>query len=249
MRRTLLPALACGLLLAASHGRAADDPRMIIEKAIQAAGGEAKIAKLNAARMKQKGTMSIMGQNISVTIETVYQLPLRYKSQMQLDVNGVKIDAVQSFDGDKGWMTALGKTTDLPEEMLKALKEESYAAGVEFLLPLVKDKAYTLTSMPEIKVNGKAAVGVKVASKGHKDIELYFDKATSMPVRTLRAGIEPSTMKEAKYEVIYSDPKEMGGVKHPTKAVVHIDGQKFMELEITELKPLDKVDPKEFAKP
>jgi hypothetical protein len=78
---------------------------------------------------------------------------------------------------------------------------------------------------------------------GHRDLEPL------LPVRTLRTGIEPSTMKEAKYEVIYSDPKELGGVKHPTKAVVNIDGKKFMELEIIELKPLDKVAPKEFAKP
>lgn len=251
MRRILLASLAFTFLLAASRpGRAADDdPKAIIEKSIKESGGEEKIAKLGTARMKQKGTMTVMGQTVGLTMETVYQLPLKYRSQMELDLNGKKIEATQGFDGDKGWMTAFGKTDDLPEAQLKALKDEAYVSSVEMLLPLLKDKAFTLTALPEIKVAGKPAVGVKVASKGHKDIELYFDKTTAMPVRTVRPGLDPLTMKEVTFEVTYSDPKELGGVKHPSKAVVVADGKKFMELEVTELKPLDKINPKEFAKP
>jgi hypothetical protein len=182
--------------------------------------------------------MSLLGQEVAVTVETVYVLPLKYKSQMQATLNGVNIDAVQGCDGDKGWMVTMGMTIDLPAAALQALKDEAYVAEVEMLVPLLTNKAYTLASLAEIKVNGKAAEGVKVSAKGHKDIELYFDKATSMPV-----------MNEAKYEVTYSDFKELGGVKHPTKAVVLMDGKNFMEMEVTDVKPLDKVDDKEFAKP
>ena len=116
-------------------------------------------------------------------------------------------------------------------------------------MPLLKDKAYTLSALKEVKVNGKAAVGVKVAAKGHKDIELYFDKDSGLQVKTVRVSLDPQTMKDVSYEVIYSDIKEFNGVKHATKALVNQDGKKYMEMEITEFKALDKVDEKEFAKP
>lgn len=250
MRWPLQSCLAFALLLlAADRGRADDEPKLIIERAIKAAGGEDKLAKLKSARVKQKGTMNLSGQDVAVTMETVYVMPLKYKSQMQVTLNGVQFDAVQGFDGDKGWITAMGKTSDLPAAALQALKDEAYVAEVEMLVPLLKDKAYTLASLDEIKVNGKAAEGVKVSAKGRKDIQMYFDKASSMQVRTIRLGLDPTTMKEAKYEITYSDSKELAGVKHPTKAVLLIDGKKFMETEVTDLKPLDRVDDKEFAKP
>jgi|GEM_PF-5827585 len=50
-------------------------------------------------------------------------------------------------------------------------------------------------------------------------------------------------------ENTYADYKDMGGIKKATKLEIKRDGEKFMEQEITDFKPVDKHDAKTFDKP
>jgi hypothetical protein len=43
--------------------------------------------------------------------------------------------------------------------------------------------------------------------------------------------------------------KDFEGVKRPAKMVIERDGNKFLDLEITEIKLLEKLDDNEFQKP
>lgn len=252
MRKHVLPGIVLALVVGCA-GRSgvanADDAKAVIEKAIKALGGEDKLAQFKAGRWKGQGLLTLKGQNFPLTLETVYHLPNKYKSAMHLEVQGKKIEVIQVLEGDKGWIRGEGKTLDLEGELLKAFKEEFYSANVEMLVPLLREKGYTLSKLKEIKVNGKPTVGVKVAAKDHKDIELYFDRDSVLPVKTVRPTIDAETLKEATAEVIFSGFKEFDGIKGPTKMVVNQDGKKLMEVEITEFKKLDKVDPNEFARP
>ena len=220
MRRNVLSAVVVALVVGCSGGSGVadrEDPRPIIEKAIKAQGGMDKLAQFKAGHWKGQGTLFLKGQTIPITLETLYQLPDKYKTTMQFEVQGKKVKVIQVLDGDKGWMSGPGKTLDLEGKLLKAFKEEFYAANVELLLPLLKKKGYTLSTLAETKVSGKPAVGVKVAAKGHKDIELYFDKESLLPVKTIRTTLDNETMKEVTAEVIYSDVKEFGGLITPSK--------------------------------
>src|SRR5947208_1477821 len=84
------------------------------------------------------------------------------------------------------------------------------------------------------KVNGKPAVGVRVSHKGHRDINLYFDKDKGLllkierTVKDLMAG-----GKESQEEVSYSDYKEVEGVQQPTKLVIKRDGKDYVDGEAT----------------
>jgi len=91
---------------------------------------------------------------------------------------------------------------------------------------------------------------------GHGDIELYFDKETGLPVRTVRPGRDPAIDAKGqvtRFEFLYSNPKEMAGVKMASKVVFNLERKgrfvKFWEYEIVEVKPLSNVDDKEFARP
>jgi hypothetical protein len=50
-------------------------------------------------------------------------------------------------------------------------------------------------------------------------------------------------------ETTFGDYKDFGGIKKATKVVSSRDGQKFMEMQITEFAVLEKVDPKLFDAP
>jgi hypothetical protein len=248
MQFRFLFGLAAGLLLTASATvRAQDNVKAIITKAIQAHGGEAALAKFSAEQARAKGSIFVDGKTIAFTAETSVQLPGQFKNVMQYEVQGKKGTLVQVLDGDKGWLSIDGDTKPLDGARLTETRETMYVHGAGRLLPLLKE-AFQLTMLPETKVNGQPALGIKVASKGHKDINLYFDKAAGLLVKTERRTLN-NAGKEVLQEEFFSDFKEINGVKRPMKITVVQDGNKFMEGEMTEIKQTDKLPPSTFAKP
>jgi ABC-type Na+ transport system ATPase subunit NatA len=124
-----------------------------------------------------------------------------------------------------------------------------YVDEVVTLVPL-KEKDYKLSTLGETKVGKKAAVGIKVTRKDHRDVNLFFDKDTGLLVKTettikdFMAGGQ-----ELNQETVMSDFKEIEGRKLPTKVVISRDGKKFVDGETSDQKYSDKLEDSVFAKP
>jgi hypothetical protein len=147
--------------------------------------------------------------------------------------------AIIVLNGDKGWMQTMGETKEMDAEQLAEQKETNYAGYVATLLPL-KDKAYTLTSLGEVKVGDRPALGVKVSSKGHRDVELYFDKDTNLLIKSqTRVKSREQEGKEMDQESLYADYKEVDGAKVPMKVTINREGKVYVESENSDLKPAD----------
>lgn len=237
------------VLAPADQAQTATDFKPVIEKAIQAYGGEQKLLALKAAREKSKGTVQIMGMDVAFVGHSTYQYPAQMRQELNLDIQGMKFNVLQVFNNGKGWTRAFGEIKALEGDELDDMKEEAYYSKVNLLVPLLKEPEFKLKLIGEDKVGDKPVVGVKVVSKGHKDIDLYFDKTTGLIIKTVRMGRDSATMKEAKWETFYSDFKETNGVKYGAKVKILQDGGNFIEAEITGLELLEKVDEKEFGKP
>jgi hypothetical protein len=107
-----------------------------------------------------------------------------------------------------------------------------------------------LAPLEAIKVDGKPAVGVKVSHKGHEDIKLYFDKDTNLLVKVeLRVKAQEQGYKEVTQETFLKDWKDADGIKVVTKVVDKRDGKLYIEEEVSDVKYLEKVEAKLFAKP
>lgn len=236
-----------GLVLVGSL-QAEDDPKAVVEKAIKAQGGEANLTKYKAAHLKGKGTISIMGMDIDFTIEMYSEMPDKVRTDLKLDIMGNQVPVSQIYNGKKGWSIQMGQVMELEGDQLEELKEQAYGNYLENLVPLLKDKNLKLEAVPETKVNGKPAVGVKVTSKGHKDTTMYFDKDSGLLVMTKKKTLDPS-MTEVVAESYPSDYKSFNGVKQPTKILVKNDGKKFLEGELNDVKLSEKLDDKIFSKP
>src|SRR5262249_59932138 len=100
----------------------------------------------------------------------------------------------------------------------------------------------------EAKVKDRPALGVRIASKGHKDASLWFDKETGLLVKAEYTMLN-NQKKEVPQEEYFSDFKEVGGIKRPMKVVAFQDGKKLMDAEITDVQSPDKIADSEFAKP
>jgi hypothetical protein len=247
MRHLLIPALAAALLAPAA--RAQDDAKAVVEKAIKAHGGAANLDKFKAGRIKSKGVVSVAGMEIAVVGTSVFQLPGQSKSVLELEFMGNKVPVVQLVNGDRVSMTVNGmKREDLGEAQLTEAKMAIYLQSIYQLTPLLDPAKFTIKALGESKFQDKPVVGVSVIDKDKKfkEVKLFFDKESGLLVRAERMSLDGVTMAEVPAEMVFSDYKEYGGVKRPAKTVIFQDGKKFLESEVVEFTPLDKVDAKEF---
>jgi outer membrane lipoprotein-sorting protein len=249
MRRIVCLTAALTVLAAAGAARADDksDSKAVIAKAIKAVGGEAKLAKSKAETFKGKGKFYGMGDGIDYTGEWSIQAP--DKARVEIKANDFTF--VRVVNGDKVW-TKLGDNAQEVDDkdQVKEAKENMYADGVASLRPLVKEKGFEFAALGEVKVGDKPAVGVRVSHKGHRDVNLFFDKESGLLLKSETViKDEMDGGKEKTQETLYGNYKEFGGVKHPTKVTINRDGSKYITLEISELEPKDKIDDKVFEKP
>ena len=248
LRLRMLALAACGVMLGALWVHAQEsDVKEVIKKAIAAEGGEKLLRKYQAGTAKIKGTMELMGAMVKISGESTVQKPDKLKHVLTLEIMDKELQITQVYDGKKMWRSFMGQTMEVDdeeslEEMRQALRVESAAGLVDLL-----DKSYTLDAIGEVKVKDKAAVGVRVNKKGQREISLFFDKKTHLLVKTEMRVREMG--QERTQEKFFSNYKDRNGLMYPSRLVIHKDGKLFMDLEITESQPLEKVDDATFAMP
>jgi hypothetical protein len=254
MRAMLCGAVTVGLISLGSATLRADDNaslKALIEKSIAANGGREKLSKNKALTMKLKGKANAQGMMFDFTMDLLAQEPDKSKFNMDVDVMGMKINIVQVVNGDMGWTKnpATNEFEAMSKEQMTEHKEQSYARRIESLLDLNK-KEYTLAPLGESKLGDQDVIGIRVSSAGHRDVSLYFDKNTSLLAKAeTRAKDVMMGDQEFTQETLYSDYKDADGLKYPAKMVVRRDGVEYVNGDVTEWTPSEKLDDNDFAKP
>jgi hypothetical protein len=237
--------LALGTLLVSSPARA-ETAREVIQKAVEAHGGLDNLKKLAATRSTFKGTMTVMDVPLSFEGETVTQMPSREKTVMKLDVLGKKVNVVQVVNGDKAQVSTEGMKAPLSDAQKEEMRESVVLGSVYHLAPLLDENAYELRLLDKAdKVMGQEVVGVRVKPKKGREVRLYFDKDSHRLLKVARKGLDTAS-KVVDQETFFSDFKKADGALVPMKMETHMDGKKSHTLEFDSVKPLDKVDEKEF---
>jgi hypothetical protein len=249
MRKWVLVLVAASVAWGPAHADERSDAVAVLDKAIKAAGGEERLAKVKAATWKGKGKYFGVGGGVDVSGEWALQGPDHFRADLQMVYNEAKLHQVRVLNGDKGWI----KGNDAEAEAMgaEALAEERKQAAAQWavlvLLPL-KDPAVTLAPAGEAKVGDKPAVVIRATPKDGREVRLYFDKDAGLLLE-VEAQVKDPRGKEVKQEVFYDDYKETDGVKRAMKVRIDREGKPFVELELSESKPLEKLDDKTFEKP
>jgi hypothetical protein len=252
MRACVCGALAVVVLVAwNSSGRADEqaDALKIVDAAIKAAGGEAKLDKLKIVSMKGKGTVHEGDQEAGTfTIAGIVQGFDRVRLDLEMNIMDRNQKFLVVINGDNGWVKRDERVEDAPAEVLQILRAELNALRLTQLLIPLKDKELKLSPLGEMKINDRTVLGIKVVKKDHPDTDLYFDKETHLPVKCELRVKEPNGM-EVTTAWHFSNHKEAAGVKHPLKVSLHREDKKMMEMEISEVKGETKAEENTFAKP
>jgi hypothetical protein len=180
---------------------------------------------------------------LTFTTEEIFNLPTQ--SRVKLEVNRTPI--MEVLNGERGWkLSAGGGAIEMDRGRLAEVQEEAYVWWLTTLAPLLKD-GFDLDVLPETKVNGRPASGVKVTARGRPDTSLYFDNESGLLVKIARRAKEAGVPVDKEY--YYSDYKDVDGVKVPGKEIVHLNGRKFTEVQYSDYKFLRKPDESAFARP
>jgi len=250
MRKLICCSLVtCAMLWTATGVRADDQSaKSIIEKGIKALGGAENLGKHKALTFKGKGTFHGTGMPIEYTGEWFVQPPMQMKGQIDADFNGMKLPIIQLLNGDKAWRSMMGNLQELEGDELAESQNEFYEARVATLLVL-SEPAFILASLGESKVGDKAAVGVKVSHKDHKDVSLFFDKESGLLLKSARKARDTMAMADVDQETFYSDYQDFDGIQRAKKRTIKRGGNPYNDMQITEYKPVDKLDEHTFDKP
>jgi hypothetical protein len=215
----------------------------LLDRAIKAHGGEAKMAKTSICRRTETGVIFRTDGDLKFTADLLRNLPGQIRLKLSV---GKTAQFLNVINGDKGWVQAGGPTEELIKGRLQEFREEAYVWWLTTLVPL-KKSAFTLTKLPEIKIDGEPAVGFKVTHKGYLDSNVYFLKRSNLLVQVSRRAPEAGIQVNKVYS--YSGFKEFDGAKLPTKELLSLNGKKWQEITVKDYKFLAKIDPKSFARP
>lgn len=250
MRKLLGPALltllVCGFSVPALS--ADNDAGGLVDKAIAALGGEAKLSQGKGMTWKSKGSITFGDNENQFTGDATVAGLDRYHSEFEGDFGGNKIKGVTVLDGDKGWRKFGETIMPMDADQVANEKRSVYLQAVPVTLLPLKGKGFKVETAGDERVAGADAAGVKVTGPDGKDFKLYFDKKTNLPVKTV-ATVRGFDGQDFAQETTYSDYKDFAGVKKATKIEAKRDGQRFLQVEISDFKFLEQVDEKTFAEP
>jgi hypothetical protein len=246
MQRLIPLAVLCVTLTIVSPVRAEDDAataQKLIDRGIKAVGGRKALNKSKITAVKDKGSFYGMGEGLPYEGKFESSFPDKFRVEI-LNVFVIVVN------GDKGWVSAMGQTMEMPAEQIAEQGKQMHTSFVTTLIPLAKpSKKYKLSLAGEEDVDGEKCDGVNVNSDKQRSVKLLFSQKTGLLVKSEYTIRSDELGKEVTEEVLYSNYRDVDGLKTAHKLTIKRDGKKYVESEIQEIRYLEEADPSWFTKP
>ena len=230
-------------------------PHAIIDRALKAGGGAENIRLYKAVSFKAE--TKIEDTKETVKLSGIFAAPTLFRIKMEK--TGITKEMLMVSGGDTFWIKEgtetvkefhNGKDKATFENMVRIF----YGLSLPDQLLVLKRKPYKLTVVGDQPVNGVQAVALRVNHELRPEVLLYFDKATSLPVKAqlkiklTNAGSLFRKSSVESLEFFFDDYKEINGLKHFTKLKMRV-GDMSVVFEVRELKLLKTYDSEMFKKP
>jgi photosynthetic reaction center cytochrome c subunit len=212
----------------------------ILDKYIQALGGEEQLARITS--ISAKGTYSGFDTDLGmVPVEVFAKSPGQSTTIVH---RSEKAQNITTYDGRNGWIVMTN--TALPVKPLSGGELDNAQLDAEMFFPggIKKYLHDWRTGFPPITVDGQLTQVVQATAPGSTRVKLFFDSKTGLLLRVTRfantvLGLNPS-------QVDYSDYRELGGVKVPFHwTLTWTDGRS--DFDMTEVQTNVPIDAAKFG--
>ena len=225
--------------------RADDAGVAVIKKAIEAHGGADNLRKARSIRGTASGTMYQDGASITGEIEYVCHLPDYERVTTQITGSPTKVVGI--IAKEQLWVRCGDQFVELSSDERAEKRAGLQRAFVCTLLPLLSDKAYTVSFVGEQAVGAAKATAVRVQRQKEFETTLYFDNTSGLLVKAEYQGFVGQ--KRVKKELFYRDYKAIDGVMRSMTVDLYGDGKLLMKYNVREEKIGQDIKDSEFAKP
>lgn len=178
----------------------------ILEKYVQAIGGQAAYEKVTTRAMK--GTVEIPDDNVTGTAQVVAKAPGSFR--LTLDIPGYgTVETV--LDGENGWEKNpdTGTHTMSKTDLAVAQRDHHFYREVR-----LKELYPQMTAAGTDKVKGRAVNVIEAAPAGGQPEKFYFDAENGL---LLKHDFERVTLEDGivQYEMLFADYRDVDGLKIP----------------------------------
>ena len=207
----------------------------LIDRYIQALGGEAAIESVNSRR--EQGTLIAEGQSASVEIFDEDPDKQAFLRHMPTG------DSVAVFNGREGWSITPGHSA---REMQTAdLDAAQIDRDLQFPLHIKRLFAEVRVEYPE-KIGDREAYVVSGTQEGRPPVKLYFDEQSGLLVRLVRYADSPLGLVPT--QIDYGDYRNVEGVEVPFRRTVS-QAAEISTLQLTAIEQNIPIDDAMFTKP
>jgi zinc protease len=222
----------------------------LIEDALVAKGGKAKLASIKSFKLTATGTTMVAGQSIPVDIARVVVLPDKMRIDATLKPPRAQREVVVSIgvSGQAGWQRAPDPqaggygVVDITGDALTTAAFERWREP-ELILLKAAEPGAKLTPLGDDTIDGKPCAVVKLRSPfGTVDVTLYIDKKTKLISRMSYSDGGNAENDD------FADYRDAGGLKIAYKRSTSGGGRATtLDIKGVEIDP--KIDAKVFDKP
>lgn len=217
--------------------------RKVLDAAIKAKGGEAKLRAVKSLQFSGKGSSTVEGNTITVVTHRWYQLPDRLRVDFETTPAGDQPQAsIQiGVDGAVGWQRSPEGLQDIPSEDLASVAFERWREP-ELVLLEARAPQVTLRPAPDLDIDGKAHTALTISTPFGIDLVLAFDPQT-MLLRRMSYTIAGEQNVDD-----FTAYRDVAGLKIAHQRVSTAGGR-ITTLELDKVQVNPKIDPAIFKKP
>ncbi len=202
-------------------------------------------ALLLAARAAMGGGSLMKVKELVEAADAIMSTPqgdVSLKTESTLDVSGKMLNKLVTpmgemtvgYDGQAAWMGIGGQTRDMPASQMAELKASLFRQSIPLLQNFEKP-GYTVQALGPAEVEGKPAEVVVVSDPERSlQVKVYIDPATNLiAMKHYTAALMGPP---AETDELYSDYRDVKGVKIPYKTVVKQGGKIGADVTVTDVK-------------
>jgi hypothetical protein len=231
--------LLVGLVLGAVSSLSAQSVDELINRMIAARGGIDKIKAIETR--KETGTISF-----GPDTEGPFTAELARPNKLRVEVHLPNANVVQAFDGKSGWQNMPGsdQAAIMDQTQVRAMSEQADFDG-----PLIdhkkKGNLVELAGLGEL--DGRKTYRLRV-TLANGDVHYWeLDAENYLPVRW--RGNRTANGVETPIESVFTDFRDVSGVKYPFMIESFIEGKLVQQMKISSREANLKIEDARFAPP
>jgi zinc protease len=224
--------------------------KKLIDEAVAAKGGKARLAAVHAMRLLANGSTTVRTQSLPVDIDRVFVVP----DKMRIDATlAGKIKITVAVNGRTGWQqqpnpqTGTIELTEMTDQDLATVDFERWREP-DLILAKATAPDAVIRPQPDDSIDGKPQAVIKLGTPFDAlDVAVYIDKKTKLVTRMAYTDRDPQGHLHTQTDD-FGDYRDVNGLQVAFKRVSSSEGRSTA-LELTKVDTDPKIDDTLFAKP